>query len=139
MRVWPVVQGVRGRGRTARPGRIKVERPSWRRTALTATEIVLAVAAATGGVAALQSSTPVEGLGILYLLAQVGVLAWLVYREDPLLLAVIPAGLWLALMAFFACLPDSTRRSLDATRRSCRTTYGVPSPKPGTPAPGIRC
>jgi two-component system sensor histidine kinase KdpD len=32
-------------------------------------EIVLAVGAATGGVAALQSSTPVEGLGILYLLA----------------------------------------------------------------------
>ena len=32
-------------------------------------EVVLAVAAATAGVAALQSSTPVEGLGILYLLA----------------------------------------------------------------------
>jgi two-component system sensor histidine kinase KdpD len=36
-------------------------------------EIVAAVAAATGGVAALQSSTPVEGLAILYLLAVLAV------------------------------------------------------------------
>ncbi len=36
-------------------------------------EIVAAVALATGGVAALQSSTPVEGLGILYLLAVLAV------------------------------------------------------------------
>jgi len=38
-------------------------------TALVGLEIVLAVAAASGGVAALQSSTGVEGLAILYLLA----------------------------------------------------------------------
>jgi two-component system, OmpR family, sensor histidine kinase KdpD len=42
---------------------------SLRTGALIGCEIVLAVAAATAGVAALQSSTPVEGLGILYLLA----------------------------------------------------------------------
>jgi two-component system sensor histidine kinase KdpD len=40
----------------------------WRSTA-TAIEVVVLVAAASGGVAALQSSTPVDGLGILYLLA----------------------------------------------------------------------
>jgi two-component system sensor histidine kinase KdpD len=40
-----------------------------RTVSVVAAEIVLAVAAATAGVAALQSSTPVEGLGILYLLA----------------------------------------------------------------------
>jgi two-component system sensor histidine kinase KdpD len=42
---------------------------SLRTGALIGCEIVLAVAAATAGVAALQSSTPVQGLGILYLLA----------------------------------------------------------------------
>ncbi|MBV9413786.1 MAG: DUF4118 domain-containing protein, partial [Solirubrobacterales bacterium] len=42
---------------------------SLREGALTGAEILLAVAAATGGVAALQSSTPVQGLGMLYLLA----------------------------------------------------------------------
>ncbi|MBV8999564.1 MAG: DUF4118 domain-containing protein [Solirubrobacterales bacterium] len=42
---------------------------SLRESALTGAEIVLTVAAATGGVAALQSSTPVQGLGMLYLLA----------------------------------------------------------------------
>ena len=52
MRAWPVLDGA-----------------SLRTGALIACEIVLAVAAATAGVAALQSSTPVEGLGILYLLA----------------------------------------------------------------------
>jgi len=36
---------------------------------LTAVEIVIAVAVATGGVAALEGVTPAEGLGILYLLA----------------------------------------------------------------------
>ncbi len=44
-----------------------------RETALTGVEIVLAVAAATGGVAVLESSTPVEGLAILYLLAVLAV------------------------------------------------------------------
>jgi two-component system sensor histidine kinase KdpD len=46
---------------------------SVRGTAHLALEIVAAVAAATGGVAALQSSTPVEGLAILYLLAVLAV------------------------------------------------------------------
>lgn len=46
---------------------------SVRRTAMIGAEVVLAVGAATGGVAALQSSTPVEGLGILYLLAVLAV------------------------------------------------------------------
>jgi two-component system sensor histidine kinase KdpD len=41
--------------------------------ALAGVEIVAAGAAATGGVAALQSSTPVEGLAILYLLAVLAV------------------------------------------------------------------
>jgi two-component system, OmpR family, sensor histidine kinase KdpD len=40
---------------------------------LASLEIVAAVAAASGGVAALQSSTPVEGLAILYLLAVLAV------------------------------------------------------------------
>jgi two-component system sensor histidine kinase KdpD len=44
-------------------------RASVRGSALVGLEIVAAVAVATGGVAALQSSTPVEGLAILYLLA----------------------------------------------------------------------
>ena len=43
------------------------------RGALTGVEIVGAVALATGGVAALQSSTPVDGLAILYLLAVLAV------------------------------------------------------------------
>jgi two-component system sensor histidine kinase KdpD len=41
--------------------------------ALASLEVVVAVAAATGGVAALQSSTPVGGLAILYLLAVLAV------------------------------------------------------------------
>ncbi|MBV9684424.1 MAG: DUF4118 domain-containing protein [Solirubrobacterales bacterium] len=52
-----------------RPGSVKVDRSLLRTGGLTAAEMVLAVAAATGGVAALESSTPVQGLGILYLLA----------------------------------------------------------------------
>ncbi len=42
---------------------------STRAAAAIAAEVVLAVAAATAGVAALQSTTPIAGLGILYLLA----------------------------------------------------------------------
>jgi len=57
-----------GSGRE-RPRADGVDRGSLRTAALTGGELVLAVAAATGGVALLQSSTPVEGLGILYLLA----------------------------------------------------------------------
>jgi two-component system, OmpR family, sensor histidine kinase KdpD len=43
------------------------------RAALIGTEILIGVALATGGVAALQSSAPVQGLGILYLLAVLAV------------------------------------------------------------------
>ena len=55
--------------RPVRPGTLRVDRASLRTGAVIGCEVVLAVAAATAGVAALQSSTPVEGLGILYLLA----------------------------------------------------------------------
>jgi two-component system, OmpR family, sensor histidine kinase KdpD len=68
MRDWrfgPAALGVR---RGVAPGRSSV-----RGTALVASEIVAAVALASGGVAALQSSTPVEGLAILYLLAVLAV------------------------------------------------------------------
>lgn len=46
---------------------------SLRSAAVTSAEVVAAVAAATGGVAALQSSAPAAGLGILYLLAVLAV------------------------------------------------------------------
>src|SRR5262249_10905638 len=45
-------------------------------------------------------------VAILYLFAQVGALAWLVYREDPWLLGLIPAALWLGMMVFFWYLGD---------------------------------
>jgi two-component system sensor histidine kinase KdpD len=55
--------------------------------ALPALEVVLAVAAATGGVAVLQSTAPAAGLGILYLLA---VLAVAIRRgEVPALVAAV--------------------------------------------------
>ena len=61
--------------------------PSPQQAAVIGSEIVLAVAAATGGVAALQSSAPVEGLGILYLLA---VLAIAIRRGQlPALIAAV--------------------------------------------------
>jgi fatty acid desaturase len=46
-------------------------------------------------------------VGILYLLAQIGVLTAFVYLGDRLLLALVPAGLWAAAMLFYAVLPDS--------------------------------
>jgi fatty acid desaturase len=46
-------------------------------------------------------------IGILYMLALIGVLAFLVYREDAVLLAVIPAAMWATAIIFFALLPDS--------------------------------
>ncbi len=76
-----------GRGGTRR----ERDRGSVRETALSGLEIVLAVAAATGGVAALQSSTPVEGLAILYLLA---VLAVAIRRgQVPALIAAVLSAL----------------------------------------------
>ncbi len=69
MRNWRVGPGALRAGREVARARRELERASLRWTALVALEIVGAVAAATGGVAALQSSTGVEGLAILYLLA----------------------------------------------------------------------
>src|SRR5215471_17692215 len=46
-------------------------------------------------------------VGILYMLTLVGTLASLVYFEEPVLLAVIPAGLWLAIMTFYAVIPEN--------------------------------
>lgn len=46
-------------------------------------------------------------VGILYLLTLVGTLAALVYVGDPLLLAVVPLGLYAAVMTFYALIPDA--------------------------------
>jgi two-component system, OmpR family, sensor histidine kinase KdpD len=73
MKNWRVGPGALRAGRDLARGRRDVERATLRGTALVGLEIVVAVAAATGGVAALQSSTPVEGLAILYLLAVLAV------------------------------------------------------------------
>src|SRR5690349_18399403 len=71
MRNWRVGPGAlrAGGGVTRR----EPDRASVRGIALLGLEIVLAVAAASGGVAALQSSSSVEGLAILYLLAVLAV------------------------------------------------------------------
>src|SRR5436305_12634963 len=45
----------------------------WRSVAVTAVEVVVAVAVATGVIAALQSTAPPAGLGIVYLLAVLAV------------------------------------------------------------------
>lgn len=44
-------------------------------------------------------------VGILYILALVGVLATLVVKEESLLLAIIPAVFWLGIMTFYAVIP----------------------------------
>jgi fatty acid desaturase len=44
--------------------------------------------------------------GILYMLLLVGTLAALVYLEQPLLLALVPATLWAAVLTFYALIPD---------------------------------
>jgi two-component system, OmpR family, sensor histidine kinase KdpD len=46
---------------------------SWRRPAIAAAEILVAVSVATGCVAALEGAAPVTGLGVLYLLAVLGI------------------------------------------------------------------
>jgi len=73
MRDWRVGPGALRAGRDVARARRELERANPRRAALVTLEIVGAVAAATGGVAALQSSAPVEGLAILYLLAVLAV------------------------------------------------------------------
>lgn len=46
-------------------------------------------------------------VGIVYMLSLTGVLAWGVYDENPLLLATIPAALYVAFMIFYVVIPDS--------------------------------
>lgn len=46
-------------------------------------------------------------LGILYIVAQLALTATLVYLEDRLLLAAVPAALWAGAMLLFGRLPDS--------------------------------
>ena len=46
-------------------------------------------------------------VGIIYLLTLIGVLAWCVYEQNPLLLAIVPAALYLAVMIFFRALPET--------------------------------
>src|SRR5246127_4518749 len=82
MRDGSAVRGILGTAPDRK--RVRIDRGSVRTAVVIACEIVLAVAAATAGVAALQSSTPVEGLGILYLLA--------------VLLVAIRRGQWPALI-----------------------------------------
>ena len=45
-------------------------------------------------------------VGILYMIVLLATLTALVRLEQPVLLAVIPAALWLGVMVFFAILPD---------------------------------
>lgn len=51
------------------------------------------------------SRLPVR-VGILYMLSQVGLLFWLVWSNNPLLLAIIPNALYVAVMIFYAMIPD---------------------------------
>jgi fatty acid desaturase len=44
-------------------------------------------------------------VGILYMLSLIGVLAWFVYDENPLLLAIVPPAMYLAIMVFYAAIP----------------------------------
>jgi fatty acid desaturase len=44
-------------------------------------------------------------VGILYMLALIGTLAACVYAEDALLLALVPGGMYLGIMAFYAVIP----------------------------------
>ncbi len=44
-------------------------------------------------------------VGILYLLALIGALAWFVYDRNALLLAIVPAAMYLGIMTFYACIP----------------------------------
>jgi fatty acid desaturase len=46
-------------------------------------------------------------VGILYILALIGALAGCVVYESPLLLALVPAGMYAAIMAFYALIPET--------------------------------
>jgi fatty acid desaturase len=52
-----------------------------------------------------QPSKTTVRVGIAYMLVLVGVLAGLVWHADPLPLALVPAGLWAAAVAFYAVIP----------------------------------
>src|SRR3989442_253463 len=45
-------------------------------------------------------------VAILYMLVLIAALTALVLYEDPLLLALVPAALWVAIMVFYAAIPD---------------------------------
>jgi fatty acid desaturase len=45
-------------------------------------------------------------VGMVYMAGLVATLAGLVYFEEPLLLALVPAALWAAMMAFYAFIPE---------------------------------
>lgn len=47
-------------------------------------------------------------IGLLYLVSLLGTLTACVWTEQTLLLAVVPAALWLAVLTAFACLPAGT-------------------------------
>jgi fatty acid desaturase len=47
-------------------------------------------------------------VGMLYLFSMIGVLAWLVYTQDVVLLAIIPNAMWLVAMVFYSFLPESS-------------------------------
>ncbi|MBI3823663.1 MAG: fatty acid desaturase, partial [Planctomycetes bacterium] len=44
-------------------------------------------------------------VGILYMLSLIGVLTWLVIDANPLLLAIVPAAMYVAIMTFYAMIP----------------------------------
>jgi fatty acid desaturase len=46
-------------------------------------------------------------VGILYMLVLVGTLTTLVYLETPVLLGIVPAALWAAMMTFYAVIPET--------------------------------
>jgi fatty acid desaturase len=53
-----------------------------------------------------QQSKAAVRIGVLYILGLVGALVGLVWHGDPLLLAVVPVGMWLVVCGAFAMLPD---------------------------------
>ncbi len=46
-------------------------------------------------------------VGILYILALIGTLAGFVYAQDTILLAIVPACMYVAIMAFYAAIPTT--------------------------------
>jgi hypothetical protein len=51
------------------------------------------------------SKLPVR-VGIVYMLALIGLLTWLVRAEQPILLAIVPTACWAAVMLFYAAIPE---------------------------------